>query len=87
MSNEKCTACGEEEFEERLVEFLYTRRGKHLFVHKMPALVCQKCGMRYYPAEAMKQVEKRFKAIYERHEKPDRYEKIPVMDTASALYA
>lgn len=42
--------------------------------------------MRYYPAEALKQVEKRFKAIYERNEKPDRYENIPVMETATAIY-
>lgn len=87
MSNEKCTSCGESQFEERMVEFLYSRRGKHLFVPTMPALVCQHCGLRYYPAEALKQVEKRFKAIYEHHEKPDRYENIPVMETASALYA
>jgi YgiT-type zinc finger domain-containing protein len=80
--NERCYYCGGTDFEERRVKYIYSRNGKHLFVPDMPAEVCLSCGMVFYDGAALLKVENRFKAIHLRHEKPDRYANLPVMDYA-----
>lgn len=75
----KCHYCGGETFEERRIKYIYSREENYLFVPDMPADVCLECGMIYYHGPALLKVEQRFKAIYQNHQKPDRYEKMPVM--------
>ncbi len=79
---ENCTGCGSGSFEERQVKYIYSRRGKHLFVPNMPADVCASCGMVYYHGRALLKVEKRFKSVHQQNKKPDRYENMPVMEYA-----
>jgi YgiT-type zinc finger domain-containing protein len=80
--NDKCYYCGGEQFETRRVKYIYSREGQYLFVPDMPAEVCLTCGMIYYDGQALLRVEKRFKAIHEGQDKPDRYANLPVMDYA-----
>jgi len=75
-----CPFCGSAQFEEREIEYLYSLHGKYLFVPNMPVFVCLNCGEVYYPATRLLEVERRFKAIYERAEQPDRYENMPVVE-------
>jgi YgiT-type zinc finger domain-containing protein len=75
-----CPFCGNIEFVERNVEYLYSRNDHYLFVPDMPAFVCLNCGERYYKGDALIKVEQRFKAIYQREEQPDRYLQMPVME-------
>jgi YgiT-type zinc finger domain-containing protein len=46
MRNIKCHFCASEDFEERQVEYIYRRNGKHLIVRDMPCEVCLRCGER-----------------------------------------
>jgi YgiT-type zinc finger domain-containing protein len=78
MQNTKCHICGYDAFEERQVEYIYRRNGKYLIVRNVPCEVCLHCGERYYPAEALLSVEKRFKALHENHEKPKETVEVPV---------
>jgi YgiT-type zinc finger domain-containing protein len=77
MTKVQCTACGSDRYEERRTDYLYSRRGKYLLVPNTPVEVCLACGTVYYDAAVLKEIERRFFAIYERGEQPDRYIAMP----------
>ena len=85
MSHTKpCPFCGSTEFESRPVEYLYRRDEKYLLVPDMPAMLCRKCGERYYDGASLLKVEQHFNAIHQHTEKPDRYLQVPVMEFSHA---
>ena len=77
MRTERCTFCGGERFEERRIEYLYSHAGKYLLVPNTPVTVCQTCGMVYYDAPVLKQIERQFFAVQQNLEQPDRYIEVP----------
>ena len=77
MDETRCNFCGSEEWEERRIKYLYSYKGNHLLVPDMPVEVCLNCGMIYYPAAALKEVERHFFAIYSGAAEPERYIKVP----------
>ena len=78
MSETLCHICGSTELEERLVEYIYRRRGNYLVVRGVPCQVCLRCGERYYEGTVLLQIERRFKDIYEGHAKPESAVEVPV---------
>ena len=72
-----CHVCGSDQFEERRIEYLYSHKGRYLLVPNMPVEVCTNCGMVYYDAAVLKEVERHFFAIQRKAEKPDRYIEVP----------
>lgn len=72
-----CNFCGSEQFEERRIEYLYSYKGNYLLVPNTPVEVCVNCGMIYYAAAVLKEIERRFFAIQENSEKPDRIIQMP----------
>lgn len=44
-----------------------------------PVEVCDECGMVYYQAAVLKEIERRFFAIQQKTEAPDRYVLLPEM--------
>jgi YgiT-type zinc finger domain-containing protein len=75
--NVQCNFCGSEQLEERRIEYLYSYKGKYLLVPNTPVEVCVNCGMIYYDAAVLKEIERRFFAIQENSEEPDRYIQMP----------
>ena len=73
-----CPFCGGEKFLTRRIEYLYSHENENLLVPNMPVEVCIDCGMVYYEAAVLKEVELRFFAIHQHAEKPDRYIRTPV---------
>lgn len=73
-----CNFCGGIEFEEKKVEYLYSREGKYLLVPDTPVEICKTCGMLCYDAAILKEIERRFFAIHENAEQPDYYIQMPV---------
>jgi YgiT-type zinc finger domain-containing protein len=82
MSDKKCNFCGSGQYEEKRIEYLYSHKGKYLLVPNTPVEVCANCGMVYYEAAVLKEIERRFWAIQAKNEKPDRYIQMP-----TAVYA
>jgi YgiT-type zinc finger domain-containing protein len=74
----RCHICGYSDFEHRLVDYIYHRRGRYLVVQKVPCEVCLHCGERYYAGTILLEIEQRFKAIYEEHAQPQFAMSIPV---------
>ena len=77
MSEVRCNFCGSERHEERRIEYLYSHQGDYLLVPNTPVEICLDCGMVYYDAAVLKEIEARFFAIQRKAEKPDRYIEIP----------
>ncbi len=77
MRNVTCTFCGSDRYEERRIEYLYSHKGKYLLVPNTPVELCCDCGMVYYDATVLKEIEQHFFAIHEKAEKPDCYLEIP----------
>lgn len=77
MTQVKCNFCGSARAEERRVEYLYSHQGKYLLVPNTPVEVCLECGMVYYDAAVLKEIERRFVAIHQKTEEPDRYIEMP----------
>ncbi len=76
--NAVCQVCGQNQFENRHVEYIYRRGGNYLIVRNVPCEVCLHCSERYYPGEVLLEIEKKFKAIHERHVAPQATVQIPV---------
>jgi YgiT-type zinc finger domain-containing protein len=77
MRKVRCNFCGSARYEERRIEYLYSYKGKYLLVPNTPVEVCLNCGMVYYDAAVLKEIERRFFAIHENVEQPDRYIRMP----------
>jgi len=77
MRKVECNYCGDDRFEERRIEYLYSHKGEYLLVPNTPVEVCLNCGMVYYDAAVMKEIERRFFAIKRKDEEPDRYINMP----------
>ena len=73
----KCSFCGSDKSVRKEIEYLYSYKGKHLLVPNTPVEVCESCGMFYYDASVLKEIERRFFAIEAHSEKPDRYLQVP----------
>jgi YgiT-type zinc finger domain-containing protein len=79
MMKERCTHCGSERSETRKVDYLYSHRGQYLLVPNTPVEVCLDCGMSFFDAKVLKEIERRFFAIQNHTEKPESYIEIPLM--------
>ncbi len=77
MRNTRCNICGSDRYEPRKIEYLYSHKGEYLLVPDTPVEVCVNCGMVYYDAVILKEIERRFFAILQNTEKPDRYIQVP----------
>ena len=77
MKQTKCSFCDSELYEERRIEYLYSHKGKYLIVPNTPVEVCLNCGMNYYDASVLKEIERRFFAIHRKTEVADRYLEVP----------
>jgi YgiT-type zinc finger domain-containing protein len=77
MRKVQCNFCGSNRYEERRIEYLYSYKGEYLLVPNTPVEFCLNCGMVYYDAAVLKEIEQRFLAIQRKAEEPDRYIKLP----------
>lgn len=82
-NNEKrCNFCGSTDYEERRIDYLYSHKGNYLIAQDIPVEICNECGMVYYEAEVLKEIENHFFAIQQRKERADRYMKLPAWQYA-----
>ena len=77
MKKAKCNFCESEHCEDRRIDYLYSHQGQYLLVPNTPVEVCLHCGMMYYDAAVLKEIERCFFAIQEKKEEPDQYIEMP----------
>ena len=69
----QCPFCGNNHFEARREDYLYSHEGDYLLVPNTPVQVCLECGMVYYDGAVLEAIERRFFAIRQNVEKLDHY--------------
>ena len=62
--NDKCHFCGNKNFVNRKVQYIYKRENKFLLVNDVPCEVCEFCGEQYFEAKVLKRIEKDFNEIH-----------------------
>jgi len=78
MREIQCSFCGSDQYEERRIDYLYSHQGNYLLVPNTPVEVCLNCGMIYFDASVLKEIERRFFAIQQNSEQPDEYIQVPI---------
>ncbi|MEK6657450.1 MAG: YgiT-type zinc finger protein [Nitrospirota bacterium] len=73
-----CNFCGNKNFRERHVQYIYKHNDQFLVVNNVPCEECEYCGEQYFKAEVLKKIEEDFNAIYQSGKKAKKEVKVPV---------
>ena len=73
-----CNFCGNKNFREKVVQYVYKHDGQFLIVNNVPCEECEYCGEQYFKAEALKKIETDFMDIYFSKKKTRRKINVPV---------
>ena len=58
--NKICSFCGNGNFRNKEVQYIYKHDGKYLIVNNVPCEECEYCGEQYFKAKALKKIEADF---------------------------
>ena len=58
-----CNFCGNKNFKNHNVQYIYKHNDKFMVVNNVPAEECEYCGEQYFQAEVLKTIEKDFEQI------------------------
>ena len=75
-----CNFCGNKNFKETLIQYIYRYNGEMFIVDNVPCEQCEFCGEQYFKAEVLKKIENDFKQIYFSGKRPKKELKVPVED-------
>lgn len=75
-----CNFCGNKNFREKIVQYIYRHDGQYLLVNNVPCEECEYCGEQYFKAAVLKKIEKDFEAIYSSGKRAKDEVKVPVED-------
>ncbi len=78
MIQKTCNFCGQTEFENKKVEYIYRYQQQYMVFRDVPAEICMHCGMRYYAAEVVLEIEQRFFAVQRQETVPIHTITVPV---------
>jgi YgiT-type zinc finger domain-containing protein len=74
----RCNFCGNKNFQEKKVEYIYKHDNNFLLIKDVPAEVCEYCGEKYFKSDVLKKIENDYKNIYEKGKKPSNQIVLPV---------
>lgn len=78
----KCNFCGNKNFKEKPVQYIYQHDGHFLIVNNVPSEECEFCGEQYFKADDLKKIEKDFKQIFFSGKKSKRLLRVPFEEFA-----
>jgi YgiT-type zinc finger domain-containing protein len=59
-----CHFCGNKNFKNNQVQYIYRRDDRFLIVNDVPCVQCEYCGEQYFRGADLKSIEKEFNEIY-----------------------
>jgi YgiT-type zinc finger domain-containing protein len=62
--NTKCHFCGNVNFKETTVQYIYKHDNRFLIVNDVPCEQCEYCGEEYFAGKVLAQIENEFHRIY-----------------------
>lgn len=78
----KCNFCGNKNFRQKNVQYIYKHDDKFLMVNNVPCEECEFCGEQYFKAEILKKIEDDFQKLYGSGKKAKKEIKVPVEEFA-----
>lgn len=84
MNNKICNFCGQPDFETKKVEYIYRHRQRYMLFRDVPTEICLHCGMRYFAANIVLEIERRFFEIQQQKSLPGHTITVPVENFAPA---
>jgi YgiT-type zinc finger domain-containing protein len=76
--NTKCHFCGNKNFKETKVQYIYKHNDKFLIMDDVPCEQCEFCGEQYFEGKILRQIEEEFNRIYVQGKKPIKELRIPI---------
>lgn len=73
-----CNFCGNKNFRERHVQYIYKHDNRFLVVENVPCEECEYCGEQYFKAGILKKIEEDFKAIHLSGKKAKKEVTVPI---------
>jgi YgiT-type zinc finger domain-containing protein len=73
-----CNFCGNRNFRETVVQYIYKRTDRFLIVNDVPCEECCYCGEQYFKADVLKRIERDFESVYSRKKKAQAIIRVPV---------
>jgi YgiT-type zinc finger domain-containing protein len=80
--NKVCNFCGNKNFRDKAVQYIYRYAGQFLMVNNVPCEVCEYCGEQYFRGTDLEKIEADFKAIYSSGKKVKKEIAVPVEEFA-----
>ncbi|MBF0540278.1 MAG: YgiT-type zinc finger protein [Nitrospirae bacterium] len=62
--NKVCNFCGNMNFTEKKIQYIYKHDNNYLIVNNVPCDQCEYCGEQYFEANVLKKIEKDYNDIY-----------------------
>jgi YgiT-type zinc finger domain-containing protein len=78
IMNTKCNFCGNKNFKETKVQYIYKQKDNFLIVNDVPCVQCVYCGEQYFEGKVLSQIEEEFNQIYIQGKVPERELKVPI---------
>ena len=78
MNNKTCSFCGNKNFREKHMQYIYKHDDHLLMVNNVPCEECEYCGEQYFKAEVLKRIERDFHDIYVSGKKTKKAVTVPV---------
>lgn len=76
--NPKCHFCGNKNFKETRVQYIYRHDNQFLIVNEVPCEQCEYCGEQYFSGNVLRRIEEKFNKIYREGKKAKVEVKVPV---------
>jgi len=76
--NTKCHFCGNKNFKETKVQYIYRLNKKFLIMDDVPCEQCEFCGEQYFEGTVLRQIEEEFNRIHVQGKKPEKELRIPI---------
>ncbi len=76
--NKVCNFCGNKNFKDARVQYIYRHDGKFLIVNDVPCEQCEFCGEQYFPAGVLQKIEADFQALQTKRRKAPAEILVPV---------
>ncbi len=77
---EICSFCGNKNFTQCSVQYVYKHNNKFLLGNKVPCQKCEYCGEQYFEAKVLKKIEQTFLDIYVAGKKAPKIIQMPVTE-------
>ena len=81
--NKVCSFCGNKNFVEKQVQYIYKHNDRFLVVNNVPCEECEFCGEQYFKAEVLKKIEQEFNEVYSAGKKVGKEIQVPVEEFAT----